>query len=360
MPASRSVTSRSVTRSASRIGAVIRPASGERVPVTPSTRSIARRASSTSAGSASRSCRVEVPTEALSSSAVPSATTLPLSMTAMRSASWSASSRYWVVSSTVEPVATSPRIVSHIWARVRGSRPVVGSSRKISGGCAMRLAARSRRRRMPPEKFFSGAWRPPRSGRTARAVRRTCALASARDRPSSREKMTRFSVAERVSSTDAYWPVTPISWRTICGSLDDVVAEDLGPAAVGAQQGGEHADGGGLAGAVRAEHAVDGAGANGQVDAVDGAVVAEDLDEALGLHRGCGAVRWSHWDCLSVQYQPAAEALSPGCHCTVAAVTAPLRRCHRTAAGRPGSVNTTVVGIVKCDVCRHFDRYITR
>jgi hypothetical protein len=41
--------------------------------------------------------------------------------------------------------------VSHISPRVRGSRPVVGSSRKISGGRVIRLAARSRRRRIPPE-----------------------------------------------------------------------------------------------------------------------------------------------------------------------------------------------------------------
>ena len=34
--------------------------------------------------------------------------------------------------------------------RLRGSRPVVGSSRKSTGGAATRLAARSSRRRMPP------------------------------------------------------------------------------------------------------------------------------------------------------------------------------------------------------------------
>ena len=92
----------------------------------------------------------------LSSSGVPSATLRPRSMTAIRSASWSASSRYCVVSSTVQPSATSSRMVSHIWPRVRGSRPVVGSSRKISGGRVIRLAARSSRRRMPPENCAIG------------------------------------------------------------------------------------------------------------------------------------------------------------------------------------------------------------
>ena len=47
-------------------------------------------------------------------------------------------------------------MVSHIWPRVRGSRPVVGSSRKISGGRVIRLAARSSRRRMPPENCAIG------------------------------------------------------------------------------------------------------------------------------------------------------------------------------------------------------------
>ena len=36
-------------------------------------------------------------------------------------------------------------------ARLRGSSPVVGSSRKMTGGLATSAAARSSRRRMPPE-----------------------------------------------------------------------------------------------------------------------------------------------------------------------------------------------------------------
>ena len=70
------------------------------------------------------------------------------------------------------------------------------------------------------------------------------------------------------------------------------MSEHRGPAVVGSQQGGEHGDGGGLAGAVGAEHAVDGAGPHLQIDAVDGAIVAEDFDEAfrldgeLGIHPG--------------------------------------------------------------------------
>ena len=59
------------------------------------------------------------------------------------------------------------------------------------------------------------------------------------------------------------------------GLVDDVVAEHPGAAGIGADQRRQHADRRRLAGAVGAEHAVDGAAAHGQVDAVDGARLAE-------------------------------------------------------------------------------------
>ena len=66
---------------------------------------------------------------------VPSATILPWSMIPTRSASWSASSRYWVVRKTVTPssrerCATSSQSAVRLWM----SRPVVGSSRKRTRG----------------------------------------------------------------------------------------------------------------------------------------------------------------------------------------------------------------------------------
>ena len=115
-----------------------------------------RRPSSSSAagrcsGSSRRMCSAPEPTEALSWPGVPSAMTLPWSITAIPSASWSASSRYWVHSRIVVPSATSDRMMSHTWLRERGSRPVVGSSRNISCGVTTMLAATSSRRRIPPE-----------------------------------------------------------------------------------------------------------------------------------------------------------------------------------------------------------------
>ncbi len=65
--------------------------------------------------------------------------------------------------------ATRPRIAAHTSLRPRGSRPVVGSSRKRTGGRRMRLAARSSRRRMPPEYSLTGfgRCRPARTGPAA-------------------------------------------------------------------------------------------------------------------------------------------------------------------------------------------------
>ncbi len=115
------------------------------------TRPRAWRTSSSRLGSLGRTVRRWPPTVRLSPSGVSWAMTRPRSMTVISSARASASSRYWVVSSTVEPSVTSRRTTSHIASRLAGSRPVVGSSRKTIAGRPTRDAARSRRRRMPPE-----------------------------------------------------------------------------------------------------------------------------------------------------------------------------------------------------------------
>ncbi len=89
----------------------------------------------------------------------------------------------------------------------------MGSSRKITDGRPTRLAARSSRRRMPPEYVLAG--------RSAASVRSKSASSSAARRFASRERRsssrpisTRFSVPVRSSSTAAYCPVSPTSRRT--------------------------------------------------------------------------------------------------------------------------------------------------
>ncbi len=80
------------------------------------------------------SSRWGLPTSALSDAGVPSATIRPPAMIPTRSASWSASSRYWVVRKTVVPSSLSAETSSQIALRLTGSRPVVGSSRNSTLG----------------------------------------------------------------------------------------------------------------------------------------------------------------------------------------------------------------------------------
>ena len=182
------------------------------------------------------------------------------------------------MSRTVQPERTRSRMVSHIWPRVRGSSPVVGSSRKISGGRVSRLAARSSLRRMPPENAEIGL--------VAASVRSNCSSSSAPRvaRLGARHALEAGEEPEVLGRGevlvdrgelpgDAEQPSYGV------GLGGDVVAEDLGPAAVDVQQGGEHPEHRGLAGAVGAEDAEDLAAVHLEVDAVHGALVAELLDE---------------------------------------------------------------------------------
>ena len=88
----------------------------------------------------------------------------------MRSASWSASSKYWVVNITVVPSLFRRRTSSHSEIRLIGSRPVVGSSRNNTVGWWMSARARSKRLRIPPEyvptRRSAAAVRPTRSSKS--------------------------------------------------------------------------------------------------------------------------------------------------------------------------------------------------
>jgi hypothetical protein len=158
-----------------------------------------------------------LPRRALSAAGVPSAITRPPSTTAIRSASRSASSRYWVVRTTVVPSATSSPTIAQTSLRLRGSRPVVGSSRKRTGGRCMSAAARSMRRRMPPEYVRTG-----RSASWARSKRSSSSAArgrtARRGRCASRPIRRRFSLPVILPSTAAYWPARPMLARTTAGS----------------------------------------------------------------------------------------------------------------------------------------------
>ena len=219
------------------------------------------------------------PTRSLSSSAVPSAITRPWSMTAMRSASRSASSRYWVVRRTVVPSATSASIVSHSSSRLRGSRPVVGSSRKSTGGRATSAAARSSRRRMPPEYVFADAGAGVAQAEALEQLGRArlggaaAVAVEAADHGQVLEP-GEVLVDRRVLAREAD------AGAELRGLADHVEAGHAGRAGVGGEERGEDADRRRLARAVRPEHAEHGAGSGLEVDAVERAHVAERLDEA--------------------------------------------------------------------------------
>ncbi len=156
------------------------------------------------------------PARLFSSAGVPVAIDRPWSMITTWSASWSASSRYCVVNSTSVPARTSARMASHSSMRLRGSSPVVGSSRSSSRGAPTRLAPRSSRRRMPPEY--------PRTRRSAASVNpiwpstvSAAARAARRSWPNRRATITRFSRPLRAGSTAADCPASPIARRTRSG-----------------------------------------------------------------------------------------------------------------------------------------------
>ena len=66
----------------------------------------------------------------------------------------------------------------------------------------------------------------PNSSSSSAALRRALCAPEA-EQPREDEEI--LASRSAISSTEAYWPVTPISWRTICGSLHHVVAEDSAP-----------------------------------------------------------------------------------------------------------------------------------
>ena len=154
-------------------------------------------------------------TPRFSSSAVPSATIRPRSRTAIRSASRSASSRYWVVRNTVTPPSTNSstilpelepaaRVESRSSAR-RGRSPLApgqGLPRGRAGGACR------------PSRCRPGAPLPsprPKRSSSSRARRLACAAAEAGQ---ATDRVQRFSSPVCRASTEAYWPVRLIRLRT--------------------------------------------------------------------------------------------------------------------------------------------------
>ena len=199
----------------------------------------------------------------LSSPGVPSATIRPWSSRAIRSASWSASSRYWVVRKIVTPTAASSRMTATWCAGCAGPGRWSARPGRSAAASPTRVIARSSRRQHAARVGRGRACQRHRPGRTGPAARPPAAgLRRGRDdagRPSAQVLLA----GEQVS-TAANWPVTPIAARTRVRLADHVVAGDRaarrrpgsgwtgsGPrglaGAIGSEQGEDRAfgDGGG-------------------------------------------------------------------------------------------------------------------
>src|SRR6185295_1734184 len=103
--------------------------------------------------------------------------------------------------------------ISHTATRETGSSPVVGSSRKKIRGSCTRPRAISTRRRMPPDRFLTWAWRHCVSSTAANSPSISRSRLT-RGTPYSFEKMMRFSSTLSSRSLVMACGMTPIDRRT--------------------------------------------------------------------------------------------------------------------------------------------------
>ena len=180
---------------------------------------------------------------------------------------------------------TSSPTTSQTACRLRGSRPVVGSSRNSTSGRATRLMARSTRRRMPPENVFTrrraSAVRSNRSSSSAVRRRR-----SARPRRRSRPSAAGSPRPVSWSSTAANCPVRLMRRAHRRRARRPRRGRRPGRAAVRRLQRGEDPHGRRLAGAVRPEQREHRAAGDGQVDAREHRLRPVRLAQAGRLHPG--------------------------------------------------------------------------
>ena len=187
-----------------------------------------------------------------------------------------------MVRRTVVPSSTIASIVSHRAMRLRGSSPVVGSSRKITGGSATSAAARSRRL---PHAARVGLHKP-----VARLVELEAVEQSARP-------LGRALLAEVIEAPDhlevleagqvlvdrGVLPRQADLRAQRRGVVLDVEPHHAGLAGGGREERRQDAHRGRLAGAVRAKQAEHRPALDAQVDSAERLHVLVRLGEAVGL-----------------------------------------------------------------------------
>ena len=221
------------------------------------------------------------PIRALSAAGVPWATVTPWSRTTMSSARRSASSRYCVVRITVVPSATSSRSICHRPSRLRGSSPVVGSSRNSTLRRGDEAGGEVEAPAHPAREVLDQAVAGVGQLEALEQVARPPAGLGA---PDAVQPTDQLEVEVGVEQTVdggllGGHPDVAADQRRVA---HDVVAADGGRALGRRGQRGEHADGRGLAGAVVAEQAEDGAGGDVEVEVAHRPQLAVALAEAGG------------------------------------------------------------------------------
>ena len=184
-----------------------------------------------------------------------------------------------MVSSTVRPCDVSPRTTSHACRRAAGSKPVVGSSRKIRSGWPITATARSSRRRWPPLSFparrSAASDSPTRLQRLRGRHRPRVQRRAERQHLPRRQQLLRRRVLERDADARAVREA----------AAPRVHAQDLHIALVAMAEALQDLDGRRLARAVGAQQRVDLPRLDRQIDAVGRADRAVALDQAAHRDR---------------------------------------------------------------------------
>ena len=240
-----------------------------------------------SAPSSTRATITSDPIERFSSVGVPSVMRRPWLMMPTRSASSSASSRYCVVRKIVMPSALRRRTSSHTRTRLAGSRPVVGSSRNSD----LRVVdERGREVEAPPHPTRVGADAVPERGADVDELRELPQpLLDLRLREPVEAALEAQQLDAALGGVERRFLERDADAQPhVDGLAGDVEAGDLGPPGGRQEQRAQHVHERRLARAVGTEEAVDLARLHLEVDAVDGAGLAEEPPQLLGSHRRVG------------------------------------------------------------------------
>ena len=168
--------------------------------------------------------------------------------------------------------------------------PSNGSSRNSSRGAGSSAAASDSFLRMPCEKSVTSVFAAPSSAISRSRSADRCVAVAGVDAVHVGDEGQRLARRQPIEQREilGHDADAPLHRDGIGQRID---AEDAHRAGGRPEQAGQALDGGGLAGAVRSEEAVEAAGRHREIDAVDGAELTEVAGEAVRLDRQVHARR---------------------------------------------------------------------